>query len=178
MAVCTQCRTDNIDGVDYCENCGADLRAVDLPQPQTVVEQSIMDEPIGLHCRTAPVTVTPDTPLRKVVKVLAESGLSCVIVVDEQSRVVGIFSERDLLMRAGVDFESALDKPVADYMTPDPVVLPTDAAITYALQRMIIGDFRHLPVVDEKGLVGVISGRDMLRHLIERVKTTPPAAPA
>jgi CBS domain-containing protein len=63
-------------------------------------------------------------------------------------------------------------RPVSEFMTPKPQTLDTDARLAFAVQRMDMGAYRHLPIVDSHGeLVGIISARDILRHLMESLAT-------
>ena len=94
--------------------------------------------------------------------IAAEVG--AVLVVDAAGLLVGILTERDFLTKvAGQPGFEAL--PVSRFMTPDPeTVAPTDV-LAYALGKMDAGGYRHLPVVSAGKPVGVISVRDILRHL-------------
>ena len=84
----------------------------------------------------------------------------------EGGRVVGVFTERDVLNNVTPRREQTLDRPVADMMTTDPVVLGEDESVLVAINKMSIGGFRHIPVVDEnRGLRGILSGRDILEHV-------------
>jgi CBS domain-containing protein len=84
------------------------------------------------------------------------------------ARLAGIFTERDVLNRVSPD-RSALDQPVSQHMTANPMVLRINDSIAYALHAMSVNGYRHLPVVDEDGhAVSIISARDVLRLLAVR----------
>jgi CBS domain-containing protein len=85
--------------------------------------------------------------------------------VDADGKLRGILTERDYVRKViGVE-PDFVRLPIADYMTPDPeTVRPTDL-LAVALQKMDVGGYRHLPVVDDGRPVGLISVRDVIRHI-------------
>jgi len=83
------------------------------------------------------------------------------VVVVEDDDIVGIFTERDLL-RAIADSRHPDQGQVQSYMTPDPVTLPSDHSPSEAAQIMTARRFRHIPVVDDGELVGIVSIRDLV----------------
>jgi CBS domain-containing protein len=86
-------------------------------------------------------------------------------VVAEGGRVLGIFTERDVLTKVTRD-RALLSRPVSEVMTPDPVVLDEDASILVAINYMAVGGFRHIPLVADDGtLRGIVSGRDILAYV-------------
>jgi CBS domain-containing protein len=100
---------------------------------------------------------------------MVEHRIGCVVVADG-NRPVGIFSERDALRKINVDATALAARPVREFMTHNPQSLVADAKIAFAVQRMDLGGYRHLPIVDERGeLVGIISARDILRHLTDNM---------
>ena len=102
---------------------------------------------------------------------LVNKGIGCVVVVrDEQ--VVGIFSERDALLRLSTKAAELKSRPVSEFMTPNPRMLDTEAKIAFAVQRMDLGGYRHVPIVDHSGeLCGIVSARDILRYLTDKLTT-------
>ncbi len=116
------------------------------------------------------VTVEPTLTLMEAAVVMATSEVGSTLVLHEE-RIVGIFTERDIL-RALAHHRVADEARVAGverWMTPDPVTIDPDATLGEALDLMLSGGFRHLPVVDDDLLVGVISMRD----LAQRTAKTP-----
>ena len=79
-------------------------------------------------------------------------------------RLVGIFTDRDAVVRVAGKRLDAFD--VRDFMTPDPVVLRHEDTLAVAVHKMAVGDFRHIPIVDESGSpVGVVAAADVFRHI-------------
>lgn len=141
------------------------------------VRGAILTEPIsGLNPRE-PAVVTPETPVREVVEQMVRQSFGCMIVVEE-GRLVGIFTERDLLkvVEAGTDIASL---PVESVMTRNPETLRPEHGIALALNRMTEGGYRHIPLVDaEHRPVGVVAMRDIVRFIVtlfpDAVLTAPP----
>ncbi|HEY1330914.1 MAG TPA: CBS domain-containing protein [Actinomycetota bacterium] len=88
-------------------------------------------------------------------------------LVMEGEALQGIFTERDVLRALKRDPHGVLDSPVGDWMTNDPMTVAADAPVMDALRLMLRGGFRHLPVVDDERLVGIVSLRDLARALAE-----------
>lgn len=110
---------------------------------------------------TRPVhTVTPGTVLREIARLMAAERVGAVVVMDGD-RLAGIVSERDIVFR-GVGQGLASDTATAaDVMTPDPVTVQMDDAISDALAAKLGNRFRHLPVMDGDQLAGVLSYREI-----------------
>jgi CBS domain-containing protein len=160
---CPDCGHNNVDGSDECQACGISLSNFDAQG--TDIEQSIAAHPINVLCTREPICVTPETPVRKVVQQMAAKNLGCVLVENSQRRLLGVFSERDVLNKIAGD-QSRLDRPVSDFMTVSPGTVTKRDSIGFALQTMDLGGFRHLPIVDSEHLpVGLLSARDILRFL-------------
>ena len=169
---CPSCGHDNIAGDEHCAECGAALTPLSEPTPRSAVESSIMQDPLVSLGPAEAFSVSPDTPLRDVVAAMAAREVGSVLVVDN-GRLVGIFSERDVLMRVGERYAELREEPIRAFMTADPETLPRDASVAFAINRMALGNYRHIPVVDGARLVGVLSVRDMLRYLSAWYADTP-----
>ena len=165
IILCPECGAENIQGTDNCVNCNGDLRTLDIPPDTWSPGMGPPGEHVGKIARQQPLEVRPATSVREVIAHLRDSDQGCAVVV-EGGRVIGVFTERDLLNRVTAQRERALDRPVAELMTPDPVLLREDDSILVAINKMGIGGFRHIPLVDEnRALRGVLSGRDILSYV-------------
>ena len=163
---CPLCGTKNLEGADECANCGGDLRNVDLPGPASQIEQTVMQLPLTSVGMTPVHAVPPDTPLEVVVQTLVRQKIDLVEVV-EGGRLIGVLSVRDVVTRVGPDYREKLRLPVRQFMTPNPETLPPDAPVTFAINKMDVGGYRHIPVVQGERMLGVISARDVIRHLVK-----------
>jgi CBS domain-containing protein len=163
--ICPACGAKNLEGDDECCNCGNDLRTVDLPRPASEVEQSVMHLPLTTLSMTTVHAVAPDAPLDVAVQTLVRQKLDLLEVV-EDGKLVGVLSVRDVLTRVGPDYAGKLQRPVREFMTAKVETLPPDAPITFALNRMDIGGYRHVPVLQDGRVVGVVSSRDVLAYVV------------
>ena len=111
------------------------------------------------------VAVSPYTPLSQAIEAMKRDESGCVIISDD-GRVAGIFTERDLLTKVlgeNVDLES----PINDWMQPAVVTLSSDATIGDAVHLMNEKSFRNIPLVKRGELVGSISVFDIITYLAE-----------
>ncbi len=167
--ICPWCGADNLDGVDDCARCGQSLSDAHLPAPATVVERSLLADHVQVLDPQDPVVVAADTPIRDVLRAMVDGGTGCVVVADAD-RPVGIFSERDALVSLSTEASALGGRPVSGFMTAPPETLEPDAKVAFAVQRMAVGGYRHIPIVGAGGeLAGIISVRDILRYLTERM---------
>jgi len=107
------------------------------------------------------ITVEPSTSVAAAVTVMGMQGVGAVLVM-EQGRLEGIFTERDLVRALSHDI-GASSQPVTQWMTRNPVTAGPETSVDRALEIMLAGNFRHLPVTDEEQVVGVVSIRDLSR---------------
>ena len=170
---CPECGAENIQGADYCSNCNSDLRTLDIPTETPIPGEGPPGENVLALAHTEPLTVTRATIVADAISQLRDTGHGCAIVVDGE-RVVGIFTERDVLNRVTADRQHVLQMQVSDVMTSDPAVLRYEESILVALNEMGTGGFRHLPLVDEdNNLKGMLTGRDVLEYIARRAKLSP-----
>jgi CBS domain-containing protein len=163
--ICPSCGQKNLPGQETCSNCQHDLTKWDLPVPSNRVEKSLMEDPVGVLPAHAPTTVPADTPLAAAIARMLEGNVGAVLVVDAAGRLIGILSERDLLEKVAGVHATYADLPVGRFMTARPeTVAPTDT-LNFVLQKMDTGGYRHVPVVEDGRPVGVVSVRDMIRHI-------------
>ncbi len=164
--ICPQCTTENIDGTEVCEECGASLDEHGMPQPSSAIERSLLRDQIAVLKIPAPVAVAPSTRMRDVLQLLVKKSIGCVLIVEE-GQLLGIFSERDALHRLGTEAAVLGELPVGQFMTSNPEALDIQAPLAFALQKMDVGHYRHLPVLEHGKVRGVISVRDILRYITD-----------
>lgn len=171
MPECPFCGTDNIEGADHCDQCGQSLMNLGLPTPASGLERSLYKDRIRSLWPRKPVTVGPNTPVSEVLKILVNNTTGCAMIV-EDGKIVGIFTERDALLKLNTQASELGAHPISEFMTANPQILSVDDKIAFAVQRMDLGGFRHVPLVDEHGqLAGVISVRDILQYVMQKIST-------
>lgn len=133
-----------------------------------------MKTPIGRliadHRRHELRSIGKEAPVSSAVARMTEHNVGSLCIIDGE-RLIGIFTERDLLARVvavGRDPERTL---VEQVMTPDPVCIAADATVAEALQLLDSRDIRHLPVVEDDRLIGMISLRDLSDFVLSRQDT-------
>src|SRR3982074_3574667 len=107
------------------------------------------------------VTVEPSTSVAAAVTVMGMQRVGAVLVM-EDARLEGIFTERDLVRALACDMGAA-SQPVAPWMTRNPVTVGPDSSVDHALEIMLSGHFRHLPVMEGESVLGIVSIRDLSR---------------
>lgn len=112
---------------------------------------------------SVPIMVAPDTTLQDAIRVMNQRKIGSVLV-GVGTTLHGIFTERDLLKLASEADTGWRQKPVGDWMTPEPFVIHADAEWEDAMAMMDRLHVRHLPVVDDGQLVGLISARQLVRN--------------
>src|SRR5437016_319347 len=152
-----------------------DLLTGGEPAPR-VLDQRMIREPIRYVAPRPPLCLAPSDTVIDAIRTMREHRIGCVLVV-EGERLVGIVTERDFIMKLG---QADAGRPLSDFMTPDPEVLSPDDPIVYALNKMSVGGFRHVPLVDEaRRPVGVVSAKDIIDYIADffpnDVLTVPPA---
>ncbi len=168
--ICPHCGFDNVPGAEECAHCLMDLTQLDRPVAQDRIERSLMEDPVCILHFNKPITIPLSASVQETVGLMLARNIGALLVVDAQGRLVGVFSERDLLTRVAGLPESLSALMVDDFMTPNPeTVTPTDT-LAFALHKMDVGGYRHLPVVQEGKPIGVVSVRDMLRHITRLCK--------
>lgn len=169
VLMCPFCGAGNIQGTDYCVNCNNDLRTLDIPPETWSPAIGPPGESVRHIGHADALHVAPATPVGDVIARLRDAGHGCAVVTDG-GRVLGIFTERDVLNRVTGD-RALLSRPVSELMTPDPVVLDEDESILVAINYMAVGGFRHIPLVADNGtLRGIVSGRDVLAYVDELIE--------
>ena len=131
-----------------------------LPVEHTIVPHAIHDQEL--------VAFAPDAVVREVVDAMAKRRFGAVPVV-EGGRLVGIFTERDVLVRVVAARKDPETTRLGEVMTANPDTVKSSDAVLHALDLMNQRGYRHLPVVDGDQLIGLVSIRDLYRSVKEQM---------
>lgn len=113
-------------------------------------------------------TVAPDATVTEAARTLSEHGIGALVCSDDGERVGGIISERDIVRRVAAEGPAALDRRVREVMTSEVTTCALSATVDEVMTTMTEGRMRHLPVVDEEGLlVGLVSIGDVVKSHID-----------
>jgi CBS domain-containing protein len=163
--ICPHCGNDNLPGNEECGRCGQDMTQLDRPVPGDPVERSLIEDPVGRLNPRTPVTIRPTTSVRDAIQIMLDNNVGALLIVGDDQRLLGIFSERDLLTKiAGLRSDYAA-RPVSEFMTRDPETVAPHHSLAFALHKMDCGGYRHVPVAENGQPIAMISVRDMLRHI-------------
>ena len=116
------------------------------------------------------VTIEPTADLAAAVKRLAERRIGALVILGADHRIVGILSERDIVRAFAERGPAALHEPVGQVMTRDVKTCSEDDTIESLMGRMTTGRFRHMPVVEQGKLVGVVSVGDVVKNRVEEME--------
>lgn len=114
-------------------------------------------------------TISPNITVFEALKLLAEKNIGA-LVVTEQDKVVGIFSERDYARKIILKGKSSIDTTVSELMTTDVLYVAPSDSIDECMALMSENHIRHLPVLEDEKLVAVISIGDVVKHIIKHQK--------
>lgn len=117
------------------------------------------------------VSIQPNAPIAEAAQLLKQHRIGAVIVVDADGGLRGIISERDLargLAERGAKF---LESRIAEWMTEDPVTCTPEEPVDQLMHTMTTRRFRHLPVLEDDKVVGIVSIGDVVKHRLHQLET-------
>jgi len=115
-------------------------------------------------------TIEPTTNLATAARLLAERKIGALVVTGPDRRVVGIVSERDIVQELAAHGAAALDLPLTEVMTRNVMTCSASDTISSVMERMTEGKFRHLPVVEQGRLSGLVSIGDVVKHRLKQME--------
>jgi CBS domain-containing protein len=143
----------------------------DPPPRHARFDAALLSEPLRALPVRAPLVLGAGDSVTEAMRLMQREHRGCVLVTEDgsgASPLLGIFTERDVLIRIVDRGKNPATLPLDAVMTADPEVLPVSGTIAHALNRMSVGGFRHVPVVDEGHRpVFVVSVRDIVEFLVE-----------
>jgi CBS domain-containing protein len=116
------------------------------------------------------VTIEPTATIGAAVKRLAERRIGALVVQGADNRVVGILSERDVVWALSARGCAVLDEPVGQVMTRSVVSCGQSDTVSAIMSRMTSGKFRHVPVIEQNRLAGIISIGDVVKHRLSEME--------
>jgi CBS domain-containing protein len=136
------------------------------------MERAIMEGTMS-DVQIAPFgTLLPDATVADALQDMAKHDIACLIIANADGKLLGVFTERDVLNKVVGQFEEIKNVPVRALMTPDPRSVRITDSPAKAINIMAVGGFRHVPVVDlEDRVVGVVGPRRMTAYLRSKIDT-------
>ena len=143
----------------------------DSPKRRRGFDARLLQEPLTLLPSRSPMVFSETATVKDAMQAMQRRHRGCVVITDDgksTSKLIGIFTERDVLLKIIDCGRNPATIPLSDVMTRDPETLALDAKLAWALNMMSVGGFRHLPVTDPHGRPAlIISVRDIVEFLVE-----------
>ncbi|MCH7227294.1 CBS domain-containing protein [Haloferula sp. A504] len=117
-------------------------------------------------------TTSREATVYEAIRLMGEKNIGALVVVDEEQKVVGVLSERDYSRKVALQGRTSRDTKVGDILSGSPVTVGTGEPVAGCMQRMTEGRFRHLPVVEDERLIGLVSMGDLVRWVMESQQST------
>lgn len=116
------------------------------------------------------VTIEPERTLGEAARLLDEKRIGAVVVSDADHAVLGIFSERDIVKAVARGGQAALDEPVSEHMTTKVITCTGRSAISELMELMTAQKFRHVPIIEDGRLNGIVSIGDIVKHRLAEIE--------
>ncbi len=115
-------------------------------------------------------TVEPAATLGKAIGILAERRIGALLVLGPDRRIAGIVTERDIVRELAARGADALEEPVSQVMTRKVVTCDCADSVGEIMERMTTGKFRHVPVIEQDRLIGIVSIGDVVKHRLQEME--------
>ena len=115
-------------------------------------------------------TIEPNIHLAEAITLLADKRIGAALILGADRRIAGIISERDIVRALAERGAAALDEPVSRTMTRKVETCNESEAVASLMERMTAGKFRHMPVVDQGRVVGIVSIGDIVKHRVQEME--------
>ena len=168
--ICPSCGHDNLEGMDRCENCMKSLRDLDVPRAEATagLVRSVMEDNLSHLDQMETLTVRPEDPALEVARRMRDAQTGCALVLDDQGKLVGIFTEHDVLNKLmGAEGEARGQIAVNELMSGNPEALRESDSVAAALNKMAMGRYRHVPIAREDGSYSVASIKGVLKYIAQ-----------
>jgi CBS domain-containing protein len=115
-------------------------------------------------------TIDPSATLESGIRILAERGIGALVVLGADQRMIGILSERDIVRALAERGAGSLTEPLARVMTRNVSTCTESETVNSIMEQMTAGKFRHVPVVEEERVVGIVSIGDVVKHALTELQ--------
>ena len=137
-----------------------------MNSPEELDYAGVFNETLGSLQLTSPITVSSLTSIDQAIDTMNLHRIGCILIIDD-GQLNGIFTERDLLRRV-IPLKLDLSQtPIGEVMTKNPEYLTNEDLVLHALNSMILGGYRHIPVLKSGEPIGVFGMRDCVRYVVE-----------
>jgi CBS domain-containing protein len=165
---CPSCGFDNLEGEDRCQQCLHSLMQRDIPHPKKddQFQQALLTKPVSELLTGEDLLVcSPGDTVQKILRTFQKFKKNCVLVYSRK-KMVGILSNRDLSLRVAGRYKDLAKVKVEEVMTKNPGFVRAEDPIAFAVNKMAMGGYRHVPVLRADGTpVSILLIKDVLRYL-------------
>ncbi len=168
---CPCCGYLNLPGADECEMCLISLIEEEMPvaEARKLLEAILYHDTVASLKPAAAVSLSASATVAEAVAAMKEERIGSVLVTDENGRLSGIFTERDLLARVVAEEIDPEECMIGEMMTRAPETIDLESSLAQAFHRMMVSDLRYLPLVDdEERPVSIVTSRDLIDFLSAR----------
>jgi len=117
------------------------------------------------------VVIEPTATLAAATRLMSEHRIGALVILGAERRVTGIISERDIVCALAKHGAAALDHPVSQAMTREVMHCTADDTVAEVMSRMTAGRFRHLPVIEDGRMIGIVSIGDVVKERVEEIES-------
>lgn len=167
MIECPACHAPNIPGAELCEACHSPLVMVERHRIRSpIVARALSKAPVTSLESSKPLYVKADESAHDLVRKLNDGGCSAALVVDDQGHLIGIVTERDLLLKIKPLLPGQSSPKVAEIMTASPHCLSHSDSVAVALNTMAVYGYRRVPVKTDEGYA-LVNVRELFDYLMK-----------
>ena len=140
------------------------------PKNFGVLDNLFLPRSLGSQNQKPPLTVHESTSIQEALALLREHKIGCLVLLNDEDKIAGIFTERDVVLKVSVCDMSLPETAVSTVMTLNPHTEKMTTSMAFALNMMSQGGYRHIPIVDDDGYpVGVVSVKDIVDYIVEQL---------
>jgi CBS domain-containing protein len=168
--ICPSCGHDNLEGMDRCENCMKSLRDLDVPRADATagLVRSVMEDTLNRLEQAETTRARPSESALEVARRMRDAQTGCALVLDDEGKLVGIFTEHDVLRKLiSTEGKAQGSVPVSQLMTGNPEALRESDSVAAALNKMAMGRYRHVPIARNDGSYSVASIKSVLKYIAQ-----------
>ena len=167
--ICPSCGHDNLEGMDRCENCMKSLRDLDVPRADATggLVRSVMEDSLNRLEPAETIRARPSESALEVARRMRDAQTGCALVLDDEGKLVGIFTEHDVLRKLISAGDDVQDAPVSQLMSGNPETLRETDSVAAALNKMALGRYRHIPIARNDGSYTVASIKGVLKYIAQ-----------
>lgn len=131
-----------------------------------IVDQRFLAKSTGFLNPPDPITINANESIKTGIKLLQESKIGCLVIIDEQKKIIGIFSERDVLLKVSLSALNLDNTKISEVMTKNPQTANMTSSIAFILNMMSHGGYRNVPIVDNENYpVGIVN----VKHIVDYI---------